>query len=559
MTRIKTVYPSDMVAHLWANRHPHNIRNATDNIFTRGNALYSYGAHHVIAAFMDNPAKGGECLILWNENRYGQTTGRHHDMARHALSHDQRARLCIVPDMREQDISPRAFPELAQACIKAAISPLEKSAKARSNRDWHLSTAEKWLDSARKIYAYIGDKKAGASVPTLRGSDMSKNAVNAVLTAINRAEYLAKAGEYFTRAKSALGTVEYLATRYTQKDYPMSARDVCDAGVHCVRLCESAAHEYKKAGANVPPLVTQIKAKARDIVTAHTAPARAESIEEARIELAQSERVLTGALAMLKRGESYRTLSNGKRVPVYSPRSFQWKTERAKYPSPGEYAELWPNEKTRRERVEFWENLRARVNRVECAIALKSSIDSTLETIEKYKKDVEAGARSYSVPDGRFIRANLRKMAIFSGDTAPEFWTEYANRVANEADTIGQAHEAREAAREAAKIEQWRNGESVTVSRNLPPMVRIVGDTVETSYGASVPLDHAARLIRIARIVAAKGGADYPNGTGPKVGFFQVHSIAPDMSAIIGCHSFTASEAAHAAKLIETATATTAA
>ena len=61
-------------------------------------------------------------------------------------------------------------------------------------------------------------------------------------------------------------------------------------------------------------------------------------------------------------------------------------------------------------------------------------------------------------------------------------------------------YRAKRAVEYAVRVQEWRAGASVTLPLDVQTdvndgaMLRIVGDTVQTSLGAEVPLDHAARV-----------------------------------------------------------------
>lgn len=67
-------------------------------------------------------------------------------------------------------------------------------------------------------------------------------------------------------------------------------------------------------------------------------------------------------------------------------------------------------------------------------------------------------------------------------------------------------------------------------------MLRIVGDTVETSQGATVPLDHALRVYRAVKRCHDTGTAWEPNGHTLHVGHFTVNRISADGDIWAGCH-----------------------
>ncbi len=102
----------------------------------------------------------------------------------------------------------------------------------------------------------------------------------------------------------------------------------------------------------------------------------------------------------------------------------------------------------------------------------------------------------------------------------------------------------------AEKIVLWRAGSISThqlpwAARSLDDgsaMVRVVGDVLETSQGASVPLCHAIRVFRRVAACKASGMDWHRNGDTIRVGQFQVDAINADGSFRAGCHTFAWSE-----------------
>jgi hypothetical protein len=71
----------------------------------------------------------------------------------------------------------------------------------------------------------------------------------------------------------------------------------------------------------------------------------------------------------------------------------------------------------------------------------------------------------------------------------------------------------------------------------LRPFVRVKGDKVETSWGASVPLDIALTAFQMAAKVRAKGQAWEPKGLRTlMVGDFPLRRIGPTGNLVVGCH-----------------------
>lgn len=135
-----------------------------------------------------------------------------------------------------------------------------------------------------------------------------------------------------------------------------------------------------------------------------------------------------------------------------------------------------------------------------------------------------------------------------------------ANRTAKEeADRLERAERSRiwkleqeqRAAEEARtlpeRIEAWRRGASNGYGNlhGIPPMLRVStrGNTVQTSHGAEIPLDHGTRALRWIRIVWAKGET-YQRGPADEsmhVGHFTIDAITPT-HVRAGCHSFERAE-----------------
>ncbi len=109
-----------------------------------------------------------------------------------------------------------------------------------------------------------------------------------------------------------------------------------------------------------------------------------------------------------------------------------------------------------------------------------------------------------------------------------------AARAAKE-EAMRQAREAARIAADTAELEKWAAG---TIRRwschfPLPTRLRIKGDTLETSRGATVPLAIARRVYR--KWMAGD------NVTGTNVGGFTIRSV-DDTSAAIGCHTILVEE-----------------
>lgn len=86
--------------------------------------------------------------------------------------------------------------------------------------------------------------------------------------------------------------------------------------------------------------------------------------------------------------------------------------------------------------------------------------------------------------------------------------------------------------------------------------IRIKGDQLETSHGASVPLEHAIKAFRFVKLVRERGTPWERNGKTIRVGHFQIDRISAEGDFKAGCHNFTWPEIERAAALAGVADAT---
>jgi hypothetical protein len=109
----------------------------------------------------------------------------------------------------------------------------------------------------------------------------------------------------------------------------------------------------------------------------------------------------------------------------------------------------------------------------------------------------------------------------------------------------------------AANRKAWIAGEplpfpNVGVGRDFQrddgtPYIRIAGDELLTSWGASVPLAHAVKVFRFVKLCRERGEGWTRNGKVVRVGHFQVDRIEPNGDFTAGCHRFVWAEVERAA------------
>ncbi len=197
-------------------------------------------------------------------------------------------------------------------------------------------------------------------------------------------------------------------------------------------------------------------------------------------------------------------------------------------------------------------------------------IATRLEWMQRPDSDIlEEAAESSSHHYGaRVVRApgipiSYRRGSPVKGLTGPQFDEAKRVLVAHESNAAISEREARlthilnekEREIERAKFEQWQAGVAgVFCPRSYQrdarggAYLRIVGDKVQTSQGADVPLAHAVKAFKVAKAIRARcyftemSEADRKtvawkrNGKTIRVGLFQVDEILVDGSFKAGCH-----------------------
>ena len=98
--------------------------------------------------------------------------------------------------------------------------------------------------------------------------------------------------------------------------------------------------------------------------------------------------------------------------------------------------------------------------------------------------------------------------------------------------------EAKRIEAQAEQLQEFRNGELIygaLTDERGGAYLRIVGDSVQTSRGASVPVSSALLVIALClHTIEAKQAADFADMT---IGGFSLHRIEADGTVTIGCHT----------------------
>lgn len=100
-------------------------------------------------------------------------------------------------------------------------------------------------------------------------------------------------------------------------------------------------------------------------------------------------------------------------------------------------------------------------------------------------------------------------------------------------------------------ITKWRASEYHGCFYDIPVMLRIVGDQVQTSRGARFPVTHAKRALAFVRKVRESGQAYVRNGHSIHLGPYALDRIEPDGTVKAGCHVVSWEEIERIAPLLD--------
>jgi hypothetical protein len=143
--RTKTVYPADMVAHLWAHKSQDYARNPGHNFYFNGDTIYSYGSHFPVARHV---TRKGNSAVLFTTRSYSATTAGHKCMVEGACRHLTVFRVADATgsDTRKQFAEYRA----------QYMALVGKYAKARQRKPEHLDALRRLVEEANNYATFFG-------------------------------------------------------------------------------------------------------------------------------------------------------------------------------------------------------------------------------------------------------------------------------------------------------------------------------------------------------------------------------------------------------------------
>ena len=165
---------------------------------------------------------------------------------------------------------------------------------------------------------------------------------------------------------------------------------------------------------------------------------------------------------------------------------------------------------------------RARTRRPEILSALRSRLvtANTYSEMEGYDKRFDVDAT---------IGTDLKELAAAERKAAA---AERAENAAKRAKVLVDNAEA---------FERWKLGEGIRLpyADNVPTLLRVNGEQIETSRGAHVPLSVAPTLWKLVERARAKHN-DYEPGM--QLGGYRLTKITPNGDIVVGCHQIEYSE-----------------
>lgn len=472
---MKTVHKADMVAHLWANQSQAGARTSTGNFSFAGADLRSYST--VIARIFSFG-------VVIADHNYSATTNKHQALARRACSHLVRYALDSVDDARNAaDVASHAIDDAETACETAATKrpgygPHAEAIRKRNSR----------LALARAAIAAIDDKATRRALekrmPQADGIDAWSTSIRTRRAATELESLTVEYRAELSRLADYMGD-----TDDTRAEWDNPADKANGSIVRLQRLAYDAKRAAEIAHKRLPAVF-----RAALPVTAVTARYDA---WRARQHAAEIRAAMIDVYRERRGGRSWKgcnwyasrvTTTDSAMLALQArvTRGMQWDAA----PDHATYARDY----------------------------ILEALNPTNRTAERIKLAASARRELANIPMQWRGRAEL----------------------AAEIDALPIAEwKAALMAEHAARVDRWRAGENIGGLYDLPIMLRVKGDIVETSHGAYVSIP-AARIVW--REIVGAAGTDRTYEPAIGVGNFRLSQIRADGGAVIGCHDIPGAE-----------------
>ena len=199
MPRIKSIFPTHEIPHLWAHQTQSYAKNRQGNLFFDGDTIYSYGRHFPIAKMTDYQ---GKRAVLFNANGSSSTTKGHKHAVREGIPFD--TPIFMTDDLYWGFIGAQTYADnqckQAYKALKAAKSNPSKAVK------WDVLKREETCRES--LYQFLGE----AYVPTYVNGSVDIIALEGVLIEHNtKTEERRALAEQRRREKNARYMAEWAA------------------------------------------------------------------------------------------------------------------------------------------------------------------------------------------------------------------------------------------------------------------------------------------------------------------------------------------------------------
>lgn len=157
--RVKTVFTSDEVPHLWMHKAQQKARSSNGNLFFEGDTIYSYGHHFPIARHVSRAR--GKVAILFNTDRHSVTTSGHQSQVRMAIPSS--VAVFDVPNLGgsyrgEMNLTASDHSANLKAYQQGVSKGILKAARARSGQEYDLRRATEMRNEAIAYAKFFGVK-----------------------------------------------------------------------------------------------------------------------------------------------------------------------------------------------------------------------------------------------------------------------------------------------------------------------------------------------------------------------------------------------------------------
>jgi hypothetical protein len=152
MKRIRKVYPTDEVPHLWYHQTQDEARNPGRNLYFERDTIYSYGSHFPIARHVK---QGRKAAILFTTRRYSVTTSKHLSQVRQAIP--EGTTVFSVPNVRSDSWSGNVVDHAAnlEHFVTSSKESLGKARRARVSGQYDLASAFGYRETAKNYARFF--------------------------------------------------------------------------------------------------------------------------------------------------------------------------------------------------------------------------------------------------------------------------------------------------------------------------------------------------------------------------------------------------------------------